>query len=383
MASEKKDPEEKNKPDKNKRDFKRSGDKKTPDSAHASPRKKKPAEKPGSPAESENKDHDYPYPQDEYSDPENLENLEREDGPEPEERKAAKKSAEKSGARKTDRPAEKKSPAPHEEAYRKSDAAKDEPVAPHEVDRKKKIDEKKMPFLDHLEELRWTILWSLVAVVVAAIVCYIFSSDIITLLRAAGPDDLKLIFLAPTEGFMIHIKVAMFAGLVVALPVVSYQFWKFIVPGLLDKERKLVPPIVFFTVLCFVSGALFAYFIIIPFGMNFLLGFQTPGELEANITIGKYLGFVVTIILVFGVVFELPVLSFFLTKIGILTPTFLSKNRRYGIVVIFILAAVLTPPDIFTQLMLAGPLLLLYEISIVVSRIVIKKAESNESGEAF
>ena len=118
--------------------------------------------------------------------------------------------------------------------------------------------------------------------------------------------------------------------------------------------------------------ATFASFIIIPFGLKFLLGFQTD-FLAANITIGKYLGFVVTIILVFGVVFELPVLSFFLTKIGLLTPQFLKRNRRYGIVLIFIGAAVLTPPDVFTQLMLAGPLILLYEVSIWVSKAVLKK----------
>ncbi len=243
-----------------------------------------------------------------------------------------------------------------------------------ETSKKKKTGnkEKKMPFLDHLEELRWTIIRSLIAVMLTSIVSYIFSKEIITFLRGLGPQDLKLIFLAPTEGFMIYIKVSLWAGLVFAFPYIAYQFWQFIVPGLYEKERKYVPHIAFFTTLCFVTGAAFASFIIIPFGLKFLLGFQT-NFLEANITIGKYLGFVVTIILVFGVVFELPVLSFFLTKIGLLTPQFLQKNRRYGIVMIFIAAAVLTPPDVFTQLLLAGPLILLYEISILVSKAVLKK----------
>ena len=160
--------------------------------------------------------------------------------------------------------------------------------------------------------------------------------------------------------------------MVFAFPYIAYQFWQFIVPGLYEKERKYVPHIAFFTTLCFITGASFASFIIIPFGLKFLLGFQTD-FLAANITIGKYLGFVVTIILVFGVVFELPVLSFFLTRIGLLTPQFMQKNRRYGIVIIFIVAAVLTPPDVFTQLLLAGPLILLYEISIWVSKAVLKK----------
>ena len=232
--------------------------------------------------------------------------------------------------------------------------------------------EKKMSFLEHLEELRWTILKSLAAIVIGAIVCFFFSEQIIHFLRKPGPEDLKLIFLAPTEGFMINIKVAMYAGIVLSLPYVAWQFWLFVVPGLFEKEKKLVAPIVFFTVFCFAVGAAFAYLIIIPFGLKFLLGFQSE-YLAATITIGKYLGFVITILLVFGVVFELPILSFFLTKVGILSPEFLRSKRSYGIVIIFIAAAVLTPPDIFTQLMLAGPLILLYEISIWVSSMVRKK----------
>lgn len=244
----------------------------------------------------------------------------------------------------------------------------------------KKYDEKKMPFLEHLEELRWTILKSIIAVLVGAVGCFIFHRQIVDFLRYPGPEDLKLIYLSLTEGFMIYIKVSIFAGLVVALPFVTYEFWKFVVPGLLDKERKLVPPIVFFTVLCFLVGGAFAYLIIIPFAIKFLLGFQTE-YLQATITIGKYLGFVVTLILVFGVVFELPVLSFFLSKIGLLTPDFLRSKRRYGIVTIFIIAAMLTPPDVMTQLMLAFPLIALYEISIWVSAVVAKQKAEREAEE--
>ena len=238
--------------------------------------------------------------------------------------------------------------------------------------------EKKMPFLEHLEELRWTLLRSLLAVFLGAIISFVFSKQIVNFLRLPGPEDMKLIYLSPTEGFMIYIKVSIFSGLVVALPYVAYEFWRFVVPGLLSKERKLVPPIVFFTVFCFLLGGSFAYLVIIPFALNFLLGFQTA-YLEATITIGKYLGFVVTLILVFGVVFELPVLSFFLSKIGLLTPEFLRSKRRYGIVSIVIIAALLTPPDIVTQIMLAIPLIILYEISIFVSAAVVKKKIKEES----
>jgi len=244
------------------------------------------------------------------------------------------------------------------------------PIAKARRAAKKAVDpEKRMPFLDHLEELRWTLVRSLAAVMVCAILAYIYSKEIVVLLHQPAPD-VKLIFLSPTEAFMTYLKVALYAGLVIALPYVSWEFWRFIVPGLSAKERKLVPPIVLFTVVCFLLGAAFAYFIVIPFGLKFLvIGFQND-FLTANITIGKYLGFVMTMVLVFGVVFELPVLAYFLSLIGLLTPQFLRSKRRYGIVIIFIVAAIITPPDAFTQSMLAIPLLILYEISIWVSAAV-------------
>lgn len=237
--------------------------------------------------------------------------------------------------------------------------------------------EKRMPFLEHLEELRWTIIRSLIAVVLSAIVCYAFVDQIVALLVQPAPADIKLIFLSPTEAFMTYLKVAGWAGLVVAFPIVAWQFWRFIMPGLLPKERQAVGPIVLFTVICFLGGALFAYFLIIPFGLKFLLSYQTD-FLVANITIGKYLGFVVTLLLVFGLVFELPVMAYFLSLIGVLTPKFLREKRRYGILIIFIVAAILTPPDAFTQMMLAIPLLILYEISIWVSAVVNRRRQARD-----
>ncbi|HQG44195.1 MAG TPA: twin-arginine translocase subunit TatC [bacterium] len=240
--------------------------------------------------------------------------------------------------------------------------------------------EKRMPFLDHLEELRWRIIWSLLAVVAAAVGCYFFVDQIVALMVHPAPKDIKLIFLSPTEAFMTYLKVAGYAGLVVAFPFVAWQFWRFVVPGLYAKERKAVGPIVLFTVLCFAVGALFAYFLIIPFGLKFLLSYQSD-FLVANITIGKYLSFVVTMLLVFGLVFELPVLAYFLSLIGVLTLQFLRSKRRYGILIIFIIAAILTPPDAFTQMMLAIPLLFLYEFSIFVSAAVYRKRRQRQSEE--
>ena len=252
-------------------------------------------------------------------------------------------------------------------------AAEENPAQPAAQDH-----EKRMPFLDHLEELRWRLIWCVLAVVVTAVGCYFFIDTIIALLVHPAPKDIKLIFLSPTEAFMTYLKVAGYAGLVIALPFVAWQFWRFVMPGLYAKERRAVGPIVIFTVICFVAGALFAYFLIIPFGLKFLLSYQTD-FLIANITIGKYLGFVVTMLLVFGFVFELPVLAYFLSLIGVLTPDFLRKKRRYGILILFIVAAILTPPDAFSQMMLAIPLLILYEISILVSAAVQRQLKRREA----
>ncbi|MBN1155769.1 twin-arginine translocase subunit TatC [candidate division KSB1 bacterium] len=239
----------------------------------------------------------------------------------------------------------------------------------------KKRDEKVMPFLDHLDELRTRLLRSILSIFAFTIVCYFFSPEIVSFLTKPYPD--KLIFLAPTESFVIHIKISVFAGIILSLPVIFYQLWKFVAPGLLEKERKYVPLIILFSCLFFLTGAAFCYYVIIPFGLKFLLGYQTS-NLEPSITIKEYLSFVTLLVMVFGIVFELPLLSYFLTKIGILNPGFMRKHRRYGIVLIFIAAAILTPPDVVTQLLLAGPLLILYEISILVSAFVIKSRSQNE-----
>jgi len=230
--------------------------------------------------------------------------------------------------------------------------------------------EKRMPFLEHLEELRWCVIKSLVTVTVLSLGCYFVSEEIQAFLTAPFPQE--LIFLALPEGFLVRLKISLFAGLIVGLPVVFYQIWKFVVPGLLDKERKYVPPIVFISTICFLMGAAFARFIMIPIAIKFLMSFQTQ-DLVGTIRVNNYLGFVTTLMLVFGIVFEMPILSFFMTKIGLITPKFLRSKRRYGIVVILILAALLTPPDIVSQLLLGGPMIVLYEISIFVSVVALRK----------
>jgi sec-independent protein translocase protein TatC len=245
--------------------------------------------------------------------------------------------------------------------------------------------EKEMPFLDHLEELRWRLIKSIIAVVAGAAGSFYFMQEIFdflvrpyrgalkTLAAATGKPELgenaRLVFLGPTAGFMIYLKLALTAGVVIALPVIFYQLWKFVAPGLLAKERMLVPRFTASATLCFLAGAAFCYYLVLPYGLSFLLGFQTE-ELVAMITIEEYFGFVTTILLVFGVLFEMPVLSYLLARLGLLTPEFLRQKRRYGIVSIFILAAVLTPTvDAFTQVLLAVPLMILYEVSIWVAKV--------------
>jgi len=239
--------------------------------------------------------------------------------------------------------------------------------------------EKVMPFLDHLEELRRRLLISIASVFIFSLGCYFFSRQIMAILLRPFPRNEKLIFLSPTEGFMIYIKISIFAGLILSLPVLFYQLWKFVRPGLYQKERAYSIRIVFFSTFFFLIGALFCYFIVIPYGLNFLLSFAGD-QIVPTIQIKEYLKFVTLLIFVFGIVFELPLLSFFLTKLGLVTPQFLRTKRRYGIVAIFIAAAVLTPTtDIVSQLLLAIPLMILYEISIWVSKFALPKTENNEN----
>lgn len=251
--------------------------------------------------------------------------------------------------------------------------------------------------MQHLEELRWRLVRSIIAVFIGAAIALLFSNQVLELLLlpfrkavemhaqglapGAPAPATRLIFLAPTEGFMVHIKLAIFAGLLISLPYVLYQLWQFVAPGLLEHEKRHLPKIVTFSSLFFFAGAAFCYLVVIRYGLNFLLGFQKP-ELVANISIKEYLRFVTMLILVFGIVFEMPVLSYFLSKVGLLTPEFMRQKRRYSIVTIFVMAAIITPPDAFTQVMLAMPLIILYEISIWVSHAVVGKGDKTDAPPA-
>jgi len=240
------------------------------------------------------------------------------------------------------------------------------------------VEEKKMSFFDHLGELRQRIIWSLVAILVGLVVALNFTDRLMKFVRRpfeVAVPGMKLVFLSPTEAFWVYMKVALIAGVVLAMPLVLYQIWAFISPGLLRHERRYALPFVVTGSLFFLMGAAFALFIVIPFAMRFLVTF--PGaELTPMISIGAYVDFVLKFTLAFGAVFELPLAITLAARLGLVTPQFLAKNRKYAILVNFILAAILTPtPDIFNQCLMAVPMCVLYEMGILAARLFGRRAQ--------
>ncbi len=232
-----------------------------------------------------------------------------------------------------------------------------------------------MSFLEHLEEFRWRILYLLIGVILGTIVSWIFIDFLIdqVLLIPAKKAEINLQNLRPFGQLFLYFQVAVIGGLILTIPNVFYQIWKFISPALKGNEKKYVSAIVFFSSLCFISGIVFAYFVMLPLTLAFAGKFGTTA-IENNFAIDEYFSIIISVMLAAGVIFELPMLSFFLSKIGILTPSFMRKFRRHSIVGILIVAAVLTPgTDPLAQVLLAIPLVLLYEISIFVSKFSQKK----------
>lgn len=230
----------------------------------------------------------------------------------------------------------------------------------------------KMPFLAHLGELRSRIMWALVSVLVGLVIALPLNDRIMKFIRRpfeiAAPGQ-KLVFLAPTEAFWVYMKVALLSGLILAMPMILYQIWAFIAPGLYTNEKRYAVPFVLVGSLFFVLGASFAQFVVIPYAMRFLVSF--PGaDLAPMISINSYVDFVLKFTLAFGVVFELPVIITLAARLGLVTPQLLAKNRKYAILINFVIAAALTPtPDIFNQCLMAGPLIVLYELGIIAARV--------------
>jgi len=272
---------------------------------------------------------------------------------------------------------------------------------------KGKKGENEMSFLEHLEELRWHIIRSLVAIVVLMIAAFVFKNIIFdkVILAPKSPDfitarllcrlgeyldatalcintqQMNLINIKMSGQLTTHITVSLVAGLILAFPVVLWEFWQFFKPALKANEARYARGAVFAASILFFFGVSFGYFLLAPLSIHFLSSYEISSDVVNQINIRSYIGTLTSICLATGVVFELPIISFFLTKIGIITPAFMKKYRKHAIVVIFILAAIITPPDIFSQILVAIPLLILYEISILISARVMK--QKDKDSEAF
>lgn len=250
------------------------------------------------------------------------------------------------------------------------------------------------PLLDHLEELRWRLWHALLGVGAAAALCGFFHEELFffltnPLFAALEAHDLETAvkFRTVTGAFLFYFKTAIFGGLFVAIPWVLYQLWRFVAPGLYRKERKLAFLFVFFSSACFIGGGLFAYELVLPKAFDYLIGLSINSADNAykmipDITIEDYLSFTTKLLLAFGISFEMPVAIGFFSAIGVVTHHFLIRFWRFAVVLAFVLAAFLTPPDYITQLMLAGPLLGLYGISVGIAYFFTNQREAAAEAEA-
>lgn len=237
-----------------------------------------------------------------------------------------------------------------------------------------------MTFLEHLEELRWRVLYALIGIFIGTIVTWIFIDFLVEniLLIPAKKATINLQNLKPFGQLFLFMQIAIIGGFVLSIPNIFYQMWKFIAPALKKSERKYITLIVIFSTICFLSGVAFAYFIMLPLTLKFAGQFGTT-EIENNFAIAEYFSIIISVMIGAAVVFELPMLSFLLSKLGILTPEIMRKFRKHSIITILVFAAILTPgTDPVAQVLLAIPLTLLYEISIIVSKVFQKKKEDIE-----
>ena len=235
----------------------------------------------------------------------------------------------------------------------------------------------------HIADLRKRLTISTITVVVMFFACFSFYEPILEWMMApvkhALPAGTSMIAVEIQETFFTAMKVAFFGGFIISLPVIFWQLWLFLAPGLYDHEKKLVVPFVFFATLMFLLGASFAYYIVVPVGFDFLIAFGNS-VVSVLPSIGKYVGFFTKLLIGFGIAFELPVITFFLAKIGLVNDQMLKDFFRYAVVLIFIVAAVLTPPDVISQVLMAAPLLILYGVSIYIAKVFnpAKKEEEEE-----
>ena len=252
------------------------------------------------------------------------------------------------------------------------------------------IESTKAPLLEHLMELRKRLVYSLLALFGGFVICFIFADPIYNFLTAPlahalqGQPNRHLIYTQLYEKFFTNAKVGLFAGLCLAFPVIASQIWMFVAPGLYRKERNAFLPFLLATPVLFIAGASFVYYVMLPFAIKFFLGFETQGSkdalpIELMAKVSDYFDFVTTLILAFGLTFQMPVALSLLGRVGIVNATMLRRARRYAIVAIFALAAIFTPPDVFSMISLAVPLVILYEVSILLVAMIEKRRAKEDA----
>ncbi|MDY6906188.1 MAG: twin-arginine translocase subunit TatC [Thermodesulfobacteriota bacterium] len=243
-------------------------------------------------------------------------------------------------------------------------------------------DESKAPFLDHLEELRKRLIRCVIAVAIGFGAAYAFKDRLFAILIRPLVSVMEtgdnMIFTGLPEAFFTYLKVSLLAGVVLALPVIFYEFWMFVAPGLYTKERKVIIPVVLISLIFFLAGALFGYFLVFPYGFKFFLGFATE-NIRPFPSMKEYLSFSSKLLLAFGLAFELPLVITCFARFGFVSVPFLKKNRKYAILIFFAGSAILTPPDVVTQVMLSIPLMVLYELSIIGARVFGRKTDEDDT----
>jgi sec-independent protein translocase protein TatC len=242
-----------------------------------------------------------------------------------------------------------------------------------------------MPFLDHLEELRWRIFYALIAVFLGTVAGFLvvhYFGVLELLIRPAefllGDEGLK--YFNPATPFFVTLKLALVVGIILAFPVVVYQVWAFLAPALKPEEKRVIVPSLYFGLVLFCAGVAMAYFVVLPLALAFLSGFQ-QAFLDPVIEVGEYLGFVTKLLIAFGVVFELPVVIMILSVLGLVTPRFLREKRRHAVVGIAAVAVMLTPGDLASTVLMMGPMVVLYEISILLSAAIYRRRRAREEEE--
>lgn len=240
-----------------------------------------------------------------------------------------------------------------------------------------------LPITRHLEELRKRLMIAAAAWLVAFLACYGFAEKLFQFIsepvRSALPEGSSLVFISATEPFFTYLKIGALAGLLISLPVIFWQIWSFVAPGLYNHEKKYIFPFVIASSLCFGIGTYFGFVVVFPTIFTFLIKFGTgSGEINAMLSMGSYLSLSSKLLIAFGLVFELPIVIFFLARLGIVDHIWLAKNRKFALLIGFVIGAVLTPPDVFSQTALALPFFVLYEVGIWVARFFGKKPDEEQ-----